>query len=183
MKREGFSLHVKLAGYSDAAADRVMHYVVLYLKRRSSIPLFERLAKELRQGVMEAIQSLGYDTDHALIVPLPRTPKSLRLYGTDAAVKLSKALSNETGIPCEPLLYRTRDSIEQKALGEAERLENLQGAFASRQVPPNVCVLLVDDVVTTGGSMYHAGKALKAAGARDMIAVSLATTQKKRKPA
>lgn len=177
LKKAGFALHVKLARYGEEAAQRVMHYAVLYMKKHTSARLAERLASELASGVKEAIALLGYDEAHALIVPLPRATKSVRRYGTDQAVVLALALSHATGIAYEPLLYRTRHAREQKELSAKEREKNLADVFASHPVPQGYCVILVDDVVTTGTSMYEAGRALHKAGARDKIAVSLAVVK------
>lgn len=183
MKRAGFSLHVKLARYSEAPADRVMHRVVLYMKTHVCARLADRCADELKGGVAEAINALGYDVDHALIVPLPRAVKRVRRYGVDQAVVLAEALARATGIPSQPLLYRTRRARVQKELNGTDRFQNLKEAFTSHRVPKGCCVLLLDDVVTTGASMCAAGKALMAAGACDVIAVSLANTEKKRNSA
>ena len=183
MKKVGFCAHVKLAKYSDSTDDRVMRHALLYMKDHACAPLFERCADELKSGVLETLNDMGYDAEHALIVPVPRHEKNARRAGMDQAVMLANALSRATGIEMVPLLKRAPRASVQKSLDETARFENSKGVFVSKDVPYGRCVLLVDDVVTTGATMCAAGAALRAAHATDVVSVSLAATEKKRNSA
>ena len=180
MRRVGFVSFVKLAPYSEEGEDRVMRRIVLDSKKRPFDRAMERLADELRPGIGEALIAAGYSERNALLVPLPRSMKNERRYGTDQAKALATALSRATGIPYRELLHRARVTHPQKTLNAPSRAENLADVFYADAVPPNMCILLVDDVVTTGASMEAAGRALKRAGAKMMVAVAPAYTKKKR---
>ena len=67
------------------------------------------------------------------------------------------------------LLYRTRDTPPQSALGLSQRLDNLADAFAVRNGGlarlRGAHVTVIDDVTTSGASLSGACRALRDAGA------------------
>jgi predicted amidophosphoribosyltransferase len=68
--------------------------------------------------------------------------------------------------PGAALRRGTRDSV---GLGPAQRRDNLAGRVRVRggeRPPPGACVLLVDDVLTTGATAAAVRAALAAAGVR-----------------
>src|SRR5262245_50535102 len=76
-------------------------------------------------------------------------------------------------------LRRTRGAPPQSTLSAAQRVANLDGAFALRD-PRAVAgrtVILVDDVVTTGATMAAAAEPLAAAGVRRIVGIALARTE------
>ncbi|HMS18121.1 MAG TPA: phosphoribosyltransferase family protein, partial [Planctomycetota bacterium] len=72
-------------------------------------------------------------------------------------------------------LRRVVQGPAQTTLSRSDRLLNLVGAFAAEGV---LCrsVLLVDDVITTGGTLIACATALLDAGARRVTAFTLART-------
>lgn len=79
------------------------------------------------------------------------------------------------GIAFEPTLVRVRGSPRQRGLSRTDRRRNAAAAFdAVRPVP--ACVLLVDDVYTTGSTASAAATALRKAGAREVEVVTFART-------
>ncbi len=180
LRHVGICAFVKLTPYSEEPEDHVMRRIVLDIKKRPLDRVMDRFAEELCAGVEEVLGIAGYSADTAVIVPLPRSTRRARRYGTDQAKVLALALSRVTGIRYTELVHRARPTHLQKALNADSRAKNLADVFFADAVPHGSCVLLVDDVVTTGATMEAAGRALKRAGARTMVAVSLAHTKKKR---
>ncbi|KTR94368.1 hypothetical protein NS220_09200 [Microbacterium testaceum] len=84
-------------------------------------------------------------------------------------------LVRRSGWPPVPLLRSVRTPRDQRGLGRAARRANVGGVFVSRPVRGRD-VVLVDDVVTTGATLDDAARALRAAGARGVVAVTLAHT-------
>lgn len=80
--------------------------------------------------------------------------------------------------PCAELLEKRRETRQQKSLDGGERRTNVLGAF--RVIDPETvrgrCILLVDDLCTTGSTLSEAAKALKEAGAFKVIAAAYAKT-------
>ena len=72
-------------------------------------------------------------------------------------------------LPCElisnNILRRTRATRPQVGLSHEERARNLEGAFEVIQPVEGKSVLLVDDVLTSGGTARECASVLKKAGA------------------
>jgi ComF family protein len=102
----------------------------------------------------------------AAIVPLPLHRARLRMRGYDQALELAKPLSSACGLGLrDDLLHRARATAAQSRLHAGQRKRNLRNAFevdAKLPLPP--CVVLVDDVMTTGATLHAAAKALRKAG-------------------
>ena len=77
---------------------------------------------------------------------------------------------------CPNALQKVKDTTSQtKADSRKKRLENLKGCFtadANQVLRRNI--ILIDDVATTGATIDEARRALKAAGARRVIAFTVA---------
>jgi predicted amidophosphoribosyltransferase len=108
------------------------------------------------------------------VAPVPLHPRRLRARGFSPAALLARAAAREVRAPFAPvLLARLRDTPSQTSLSRAERRRNVAGAFAAR-VPAPPRVWLVDDVATTGSTLAAAARALRRAGAREVVGVCLA---------
>lgn len=115
--------------------------------------------------------ALGYDC----VVSAPSSGR----HACDPAGLLARELAGMLGLPCLPgILYKKRKTPQQKQLDRSGRLYNLVGAMGVRpgSLPENSRVLLVDDVVTTGGTLSACAAALLKAGAGEVFAVCLAAT-------
>jgi predicted amidophosphoribosyltransferase len=75
-------------------------------------------------------------------------------------------------------LIRIAETEPQTSLTRSERLRNLRRAFHVRHTErfAGRRVLLIDDVYTTGTTLNECAKALKAAGAVSVSALTLART-------
>ncbi len=69
-------------------------------------------------------------------------------------------------------LKRIRNTPAQADLNREERLTNLIGAFEATPSVRRKSILLLDDVLTTGATAHECAKALKAAGALSVAALS-----------
>jgi ComF family protein len=112
-----------------------------------------------------------------LIVPVPLHRSRLRERGFNQALVLARFLFPEQGKKIVPdLLVRTKNTHPQVSLSGQERRRNLKGAFAVQR-PERLegrLVLLVDDVYTTGTTLNECAKVLKAQGAAEVQALTLA---------
>jgi predicted amidophosphoribosyltransferase len=73
------------------------------------------------------------------------------------------------------LLARLRDTPSQTGLSRRARRRNVRGAFRALGPAP-ARVWLVDDVVTTGATLWEAARVLRRAGAREVVALCAART-------
>ena len=114
-----------------------------------------------------------------LLLPMPLSAARLKQRGYNQALLLARQLApHKTNTD---VLLRIKDTPAQHTLKRAERLTVLNHAFA---VDPlhvaevkNRRVILVDDVMTTGASLFKATSVLKAAGARHVTGLVIARTE------
>ncbi len=112
----------------------------------------------------------------AVLVPVPLHPSRRRSRGYNQAELLSAAMARRTGLNLSDCLRRTGAAAPQVGRGRTERLQG-RGAIERRvraHIPRDA--LLVDDVATTGATLAACAKALDAAGARWVMAVTFART-------
>jgi ComF family protein len=105
-------------------------------------------------------------------VPMDRRARSRRGFNQAESLARSLAVAWQLPILSRDALAKVRPTRPQSALGRAERLQNLDGAF--RAVPKqvhNTRLILVDDLVTTGATVRACAHALRAAGAREVRVV------------
>jgi ComF family protein len=121
------------------------------------------------------LEALYGPLSRTVLVPVPLHPRRERRRGYDQASLLAHALAERTGLSVEPCLARTGASGTQVGRGRAERLAGPPGTIeAAGTVPP--AALLVDDVVTSGGTFAACAAALRAAGTSQLSAVAYART-------
>ncbi|MHC5374954.1 ComF family protein [Enterococcus sp. LJL120] len=112
-----------------------------------------------------------YRKEKFLICPLPLSKKRYRERGFNQVSSLLTAAA----IPITELLKR-RETAPQALKNRQERLAMPQ-PFKLKAAPEKITgkkILLVDDVYTTGRTMYYAAVLLQSAGARQILGFSLA---------
>ncbi len=109
----------------------------------------------------------------ACAVPVPLHRARQRERGFNQAADLAGHL----GVPVVPALRRVRATATQTALPAAQRHRNVRGAFAATRRGRRLAgaiVVLVDDVCTTGATLEACAVVLKAAGVREVRALTAA---------
>ena len=113
------------------------------------------------------------------VVPMPLSRERLAERGFNQALELARALA--PGRVRADLLLRVRHTAAQAELGRTERLRNVKGAFAVEPLQAAAVrdqrIVIVDDVMTSGASLFAAAAALRHAGAAHITAVVLARTE------
>lgn len=130
-----------------------------------------RLAKDMAT-LMARIVPPTWET--RCVVYIPASSAARRQRGFDHAELLAQQVAGILGLPCIPALARPR-SRDQRALSRRARLENMIGRFEvlpGASLPPNV--LLIDDVYTTGATLFDATDALKRGGAKAVCCLTFA---------
>ena len=132
------------------------------------------------QGVRQA---LGDMNANDLILAVPLSKERLQTRGFNQAWELAQALASQSqsaATPVSNLLLRVKNTSPQTELKRAARLANVAGAF---QVDPlrtshikGKRIVLIDDVMTSGASLFTAAAVLRAAGAAHITGMVLART-------
>ncbi len=101
-----------------------------------------------------------------VIIPIPLHRKRRKKRGYNQAQILAEELGKCVGLPVENnWLCRKVYTNPQKELGRKERGKNLNHVFQiSEDFRPVKCVLLVDDIYTTGSTVDSAAEVLKNRG-------------------
>ena len=119
----------------------------------------------------------GCHRDNSVIVAMPTTNQRLTKRGFDPVSILAAQLSKHWQIPLWQGVERIDNTVSQQGLSRAERLVNLDNAFALRELPPVKRLLLFDDVATTGASLQALGRALYKPATNTASASSLPTNR------
>lgn len=110
----------------------------------------------------------------SLLVPIPARKRAERKRGFDHMQKIASEVSGIADIPYLGLLEQ-RQRRDQRQLDAKERLENMRGSIVLKPgkralVPKRV--ILVDDVFTTGATLFTAADALRRAGAEEVLGLT-----------
>jgi ComF family protein len=158
------ALSVRVVGPYEGRLRDVLH-AFKYDGRRSLAPT---LAALLRAQAADTLA--GAD----VLVPVPLHGARRRSRGFNQAHDLAAAL----GPPVVAALRRVRATVAQTALTAGARRRNVRGAFALAPAALDAItgrvVVLVDDVITTGATLEACAAILRAAGAAEVRAVTVA---------
>ena len=115
------------------------------------------------------------------IVPMPLHWRKRWQRGFNQADLLAREISRRTHTPVRNALRRVRFTATQAGLTNAKRRKNVSGAFRPKRadVLRGQRVLLVDDVMTTGSTAAACARALKIAGARQVVLLTVARTDRR----
>ncbi len=156
---------VRSAAWLTAAARAMAHH----LKYDDYRSLADAMARVMRRELPRP--------DAGVLVPIPVSPRKLRLRGYNQAALIAVELGKLWDLPVrEDLLRRAKDTGTQTALTADARLANVAAAFAAQRPAPGlpVPVIIVDDVLTTGATLRAAASALQAAEWEHITAVTFA---------
>jgi len=153
-------------GRAIGAYDGALRAIVHALKYGGRRSVAKPLAALLAQHGAELLR------DASVVVPVPLHRSRRRARGFNQAAEIARHLP----VPSAHMLRRVRATPSQTDLPAAQRHANVRDAFALRRgarVQDSV-VVLVDDVSTTGATLDACARVLRAAGAREVHALTLA---------
>ena len=123
-------------------------------------------AKKLYERYNDWIQVIRPDA----YIPIPVHRKRYNKRGYNQAEEIGDCLSELTDIPCmKNIVMRTKNTLPQKELSQIERKSNIEGAFFIKQASEEMCqklecVIIIDDIYTTGSTIEECAKVLKNCG-------------------
>jgi ComF family protein len=135
-----------------------------------------RLAQPLAALLADA---LPRDRQFDLVTAVPLHWRRRWQRGYNQAELLGRAIARARGIPSAKVLRRATATRAQAGLSNAQRRENVAGAFRAQRRVAGLRVLIVDDVMTTGATLGACARALKKAGAKSVSVLSLARVDRR----
>lgn len=96
-----------------------------------------------------------------ILLPVPMHWRRQLFHGSNHSELLAQNLAKKLNVECDThILKREKHTPQQQGLSRISRLSNLKNAFSIRKKPPTH-VAIVDDVVTTGATVFELCKLLK----------------------
>ncbi len=132
-------------------------------------------AREIEKRLGPTLKSLNADA----IIPVPMYRLKENQRGYNQAVVLSKSVGRILNIPVRTdVITRCRNTVPMKELDIMERRKNLKKAFimSGNDVKLN-CVIILDDIYTTGSTIDEMARMFRRAGVRRVYALTLAIGQ------
>jgi competence protein ComFC len=146
---------------------------ILLLKYEHIEPLGRWFAERLADVVRKEQDRLAAD----VVVPVPLHRQRVSERGFNQVDIFGRPLARLLQLTYRPLLLvRSRPRPEKHLLRVDERWEAVRGAFAMRRGGrvDNLRILLLDDVMTTGATLDACSRALREAGAKSVLGLTIA---------
>ncbi len=136
-------------------------------------------AKQMEKECRDWIRQIAPD----VLIPVPIHRERQRARGYNQAEIVAQKLGESMGILVwNDFLLRTKNTLPQKGLSRKERMKNVGQAFSIGETAqklykvPN-CVILIDDIYTTGSTIEACAEALRREGVRRIFFLCISAGQ------
>lgn len=165
--------------YSSSYYYSVVKQLVKKMKYKSDF----RSCQLLGNIMYETIKENNMDFDVMTYIPMTHKDLRKRTFNQSKAL-CTKIISNNDNykFKCVKLLKKNRNTKDQIGLTKLERWENLKNCFefcGKREFIQGKRILLIDDVLTTGATIYYCSKILIENGAESVVALTAAAGTKR----
>jgi len=166
------------AGYSATVYDGVIKDAITKFKFKGK----REFSSPLSNILINFIENLPAEGSfHAVdvVVPVPLFHERQKERGYNQSELLAARVAQHLKLPLDGnVLVRARKTKPQFDLKREERFKNVRDAFIVPKTEEIAGrnVLLVDDILTTGATTAECSKALKQAGAKNVVVLTLART-------
>lgn len=130
-----------------------------------------------REAITSSIHFKEDEID--MVTAIPLSQERFKERGFNQSGLVAQLVAGKIGCPFEEqLLLRRNDEAKQSKKGRDERLEEMLKKFLKNSECMvdihNRSILLIDDIYTTGATMYAAAYTLKQAGAKKVVCLTIA---------
>ena len=191
-ERESASWVFPLYDYRHPAIKKSL-WLLKYNGKKRLVKLF---AENIYEKILEELSDLIMleNFTKPILIPIPLSPKRHRERGynqaellckeivkinnlTSSSPRASQSLNGPSFTLTNNILIKIKETEHQARIKDRNiRLKNLSGTFAVKnsELIKNRNIILIDDITTTGATLNEARKVLKKAGARKIIAFTVA---------
>lgn len=167
--------------------DPLVKEIIWELKYSGNVRIAEKLGEILHDHIRHELldlalfESASWRMGKPILMPIPISDKRRFERGWNQSELLIKAVMVHDHekvfryLPKQLVRFRHSES-QTKTASRSERLENLTNSMKVLNAPSvaGECVIVIDDVTTTGSTFAEARRALRAAGARKILCVAVA---------
>jgi len=158
--------YARSAALYDGPLREAIHALKFGRRRALASPLGDLTVKQCAVSLPDGIDAL---------IPVPLARARERERGFNQAALLARRIGRRLDIPIRSRwLARVRSTRPHRDLSTAERRANVCDAFRASARVAGCHVLVVDDILTTGATLDACARALRAAGARRIGALTVA---------
>jgi len=153
------------------------------LKYKNKKRIANVFAKVMHERILEELSDLSLleNFHEPILIPIPLSPRRLQERGFNQTLliceELIKINAGKDFVLEKNILKKPKDTEHQARIEDRKkRLQNIVGSFRVKH-PEKIKgknIILLDDVTTTGATLGEAKKVLKQAGARKIIAFTVA---------
>ncbi len=168
---------LKLGSYTKRKRD-AMAKTITALKHRTRRVAEDYIAYLLGRELMRCF--CEYEISDPMITFIPRTKSGMRVNGYDHAERVARKVADFCNIEFCECFTRRAFGVEQKTLGYEERKTNANRSIVKGKNMPLLagrCVVIFDDIVTSGASLARAGEIAKEYGAESVVGLCIAVTK------
>lgn len=146
--------------------------MILRVKYHERIQFLSQVAVILEKD----IRAVYPDADFDIITFVPMHKTDLGERGYNQSEILAKHLAKRMQIPCAETLLKIKHTKKQQKCTYHERKNNLRGAFkpADKSMIEGRNILIIDDIITTGSTLYECCKTLNKAKPRLVCCATIA---------
>ena len=167
-----------LAGWCvfyDASTNGEINKLFSFLKHRYDREVVDLCAERMKERVRTIFNSRGLRYKDYVVTYAPRRRKNVNVYGFDQSKKLAKSLAKKLGVKCITTFYN-KSRQEQKGLTKKERAFNAQTSYVYKDgsLKDYKNIILVDDILTSGATMYACAFQLYKHGAKSVVPIAFA---------
>ena len=161
---------------------REVRAMIRYLKNHQDGEIAQIIAEKMHEEILSHLaekRSLGYFQE-ILIIPVPLSRERMAQRGFNQVGKIAKNLTHLLGGAYTPQVIKKIRKTRKQALIQkrSERFQNVQNVYAIPQTKTPLLqgrdIIIIDDLSTTGATLLEMRKVLKKAGAREIIAITIA---------
>lgn len=162
--------------------DPFVKELIWQIKYKGNEKITHFVAKILHENILLILsEKIIFDNfTNPLLVPIPISKEHEEKRGFSHNIKLTKEIFKIDGGKnlqiCTKNLIKNTNTVSQTSLKKSDRLKNIIGSFSVLN-PDQIRernIIILDDVTTTGATLKEAKKIIEKAGAKNIIAITIA---------